>query len=321
MQAEALAPKGPAPSMKLQVTHHTHYDYATAVETAQHMVCLQPQKSACQDISQHRLLIEPAPHQLNEERDVFGNMRTFFSYQTPHTSLDVTAVSQLETQAPKLVPADAGLMSWNAVQSQFKYKAHQPFDEAVEFVFPSPFVERHEDFAQYACPSFPLEAPLLKCLRDLSHRIHQDFEYASQSTEINTPAREALTMRKGVCQDFAHIMLACLRTLGLPARYVSGYLVTRPPPGQDKLVGSDASHAWVSVYLPDLPGEPSGRWYDLDPTNDHDGWGTPAEDYVRLAVGRDYGDISPIRGVIHGGANHSLQVGVTVEPWQSEALA
>jgi len=304
--------------MKLQVTHHTHYDYAPAVETAQHMLCLQPQTAPCQTLSQQKLIIEPPPLQSNQERDVFGNIRTYFSFQSPHTALDVTAISQLETQAPNSVPADAGLVSWNVVQKQFKYNANQPFDEAVEFVFPSPFVERHEDFAQYARPSFPIDAPLIKCVRDLMHRIHKDFEYASQSTEINTPAREALAMRKGVCQDFAHIMLACLRTMGLPSRYVSGYLVTHPPPGQEKLLGSDASHAWVSVYVPDLPGEPSERWYDLDPTNDHDGWGTPAEDYVRLAIGRDYADISPIRGVIHGGANHTQHVGVTVGPWTTE---
>jgi transglutaminase-like putative cysteine protease len=162
----------------------------------------------------------------------------------------------------------------------------------------------------------------LAAARDLMARIHADFTYESQSTEVNTPALEALAQRKGVCQDFAHIMIACLRAMGLAARYVSGYLLTQPPPGQPRLVGSDASHAWVAVYLPDLPGADAGHgWYDLDPTNNRDGWETPGEDYVTLATGRDFSDISPIRGVIHGGSQHTLAVAVTVEPMLQDALA
>jgi transglutaminase-like putative cysteine protease len=168
----------------------------------------------------------------------------------------------------------------------------------------------------YARPSFTPGTPLLLGARDLMRRIHRDFTYASQSTEINTPALEALAQRRGVCQDFAHIMLACLRAQGVAARYVSGYLLTQPAEGQPRLVGSDASHAWVSVYLPDLPdGEGYTRWWDFDPTNDRDGCGTPGEDYVTLAVGRDFADVSPLRGVIRGGTNHTLTVGVTVEPF------
>ena len=151
--------------------------------------------------------------------------------------------------------------------------------------------------------------------QDLMSRIHAEFVYESQSTHVNTPALEALAQRKGVCQDFAHIMLACLRAMGLAARYVSGYLLTEPPPGQPRLTGSDASHAWVSVYIPDLPED--SPWCDFDPTNDRWGWGSPGEDYVTLAIGRDYADVSPIRGVIHGGAHHTLTVGVTVQPVES----
>ena len=143
-------------------------------------------------------------------------------------------------------------------------------------------------------------------------RIHTDFIYESQSTHINTPALEALAQRKGVCQDFAHIMIACLRSMGLAARYVSGYLLTEAAPGSVKLRGSDASHAWVAVYAPDLPA--GQRWCDFDPTNDRAGWHSPGEDYVTLATGRDFSDVSPLRGVIHGGASHTLTVGVTVEP-------
>ena len=144
-------------------------------------------------------------------------------------------------------------------------------------------------------------------------RIHADFEYETTATDVNTPALEALALRKGVCQDLAHVMLGTLRSLGLPARYVSGYLLTEPPPGQARLVGSDASHAWVSVYLPEA-GPQGGAWVDFDPTNDR----TPGEDYVTLAIGRDYSDVSPMRGVIHGGTNHRLRVAVTVAPVEAE---
>jgi len=153
--------------------------------------------------------------------------------------------------------------------------------------------------------------------RELMERIYRDFAYESLSTEISTPALDVLQERRGVCQDFAHVLLACLRSLGLAARYVSGYLLTEPPPGQPRLTGADASHAWVSVYLPDLGGArglPHGGWLDLDPTNNRAGLGTPGSDYVRLAVGRDFADVSPLRGVLQGGANHTLTVRVTVAP-------
>ena len=167
---------------------------------------------------------------------------------------------------------------------------------------------RHDAFVAYARPSFSADRPLMEAAWDLMERIHEDFEYESQATEVNTPALESLAQRRGVCQDFAHIMIACLRGMGLPARYVSGYLLTEPPPGQPRLVGSDASHAWVAVWSPGRDG--GGTWHDLDPTNNR----ARGEDYVTLAVGRDYSDVSPVRGVIHGGERHTLNVGVTVEP-------
>ena len=237
-------------------------------------------------------------------------MRQFFSLQSPHQQLTVVAHSVVATQN---APAPASTVTWEAVRERFRYSATGHYDPAAEFVFPSPYVLRHPDFAAYARASFEADKPLVACARDLMHRIHSEFTYESQSTQINTPALEALVQRKGVCQDFAHIMVAALRALGLPARYVSGYLLTQPEPGQLRLVGSDASHAWVSVYVSDWP--EGQRWLDLDPTNDRDGWGSPGEDYVTLAVGRDYADVSPIRGVIHGGAHHTLSVGVTVEPF------
>lgn len=302
--------------MKLRVTHETRYDYTPAVETAQHMTCLYPVDTPCQTVLGHRLDISPAPAQRSDARDVYGNHRCFFSLQAPHDTLRVTATSEVLTQPP---PMAVSRVAWEAVRERFRYQAGAAWDPAAEFVFASSHVPRHDDFAAYGRPSFHPGMPLLAAARDLMTRIHADFTYASQSTEVSTPALEALAQRRGVCQDFAHIMIACLRTMGLAARYVSGYLLTEPPPGQPRLVGGDASHAWVSVYLPDLPGASEGRgWHDLDPTNNRDGWGSPGEDYVTVATGRDYSDISPIRGVIHGGARHTLSVAVTVEPVEPE---
>ncbi len=173
-------------------------------------------------------------------------------------------------------------------------------------------VPLHPEFVAYAAPSFTPGTRLPAAAIDLMQRIYRDFVYESQSTQINTPALQALAQRKGVCQDFAHILIACLRSMGVAARYVSGYLLTQSVPGTVKLRGSDASHAWVSVYVPDLPaGE---RWCDLDPTNNRSGLHAPGEDFVTLATGRDFFDVSPIRGIIHGGASHNLSVGVTVLP-------
>ncbi|MFT3720244.1 transglutaminase family protein [Pseudorhodoferax sp.] len=291
--------------MKLQVTHETRYHYTPAVETAQHIAHLQPCDTPYQVLLQHRLDITPTPDELRTGRDVFGNIRTFFALQSSHDELCVVADSLVETRTP-LRPASA--LPWEQVRDRFRYRAGGEFDPAAQFLFHSPYVPRHADFLDYARPSFGAGVPLLEAAEDLMRRIHRDFEYAADSTEVSTPAVEALALRKGVCQDFAHIMVACLRMLGLPARYVSGYLLTQPPPGQPRLIGADASHAWASVYVPGGPDHDG--WYDFDPTNDR----APGEDYVTLAVGRDFSDVSPMRGVIHGGASHHLRVGVTVQP-------
>ena len=295
--------------MKLRITHRTCYDYSPAVETAQHMAYLQPVSNSYQRLLSHTLLINPVPAQMMQTLDVFGNPRCFFSLQTPHSVLEVVAHSVVSTQS-RAVPLSR--VSWEQAREQFRYRSGEPFDAATEFVFASPFCPKAPEFAAYARPSFVPGISVLAATHDLMQRIHDDFVYESQSTHINTPALEALAQRKGVCQDFAHIMIACMRSVGLAARYVSGYLLTEPAPGTVKLRGSDASHAWVAVYAPDLP--PGQRWCDFDPTNNRAGWHSPGEDYVTLATGRDFSDVSPLRGVIHGGASHTLTVGVTVEP-------
>ena len=299
--------------MKLQTTHEPRYDYVPAVETAQHMAYLQPLSSPYQQLLEHTLSISPLPAQRSLALDVFGNCRCFFSLQSPHSTLQVVSHSVVATQT-RALPESA--ITWESTRELMRYVAGAGFDAASEFVFASPFVPRHPDFAAYARPSFAPGTPLLAAAQHLMQRIYTDFTYESQSTQVNTPALQALAQRKGVCQDFAHIMIACLRAVGVPARYVSGYLLTQPAPGTERLIGSDASHAWVSVYVPDLP--PGARWCDLDPTNNRAGWHGPGEDYVTLAQGRDFADVSPIRGVIHGGASHTLYVGVTVAPVTDE---
>jgi transglutaminase-like putative cysteine protease len=302
--------------MNLRITHETRYDYSPVVEVAQHLCHLQPLQSDAQKLLTHSLHISPEPDAQSLSADVYGNAVSYFSLQTAHTQLVVTAQSTVATRPP-LMPASR--ITCGQVRERFRYKAGAAYDPAAEFLFASPFVPRHADFAAYARASLLPDRPLHLAARDLMHRIYTDFTYESQSTEINTPALAALAQRKGVCQDFAHIMIACLRSFGVPARYVSGYLLTQPPPGVEPLRGSDASHAWVAVYLPDLTDVPdqthNGRWFDYDPTNNREGWGSPGEDYVSLAVGRDFGDVSPLRGIIHGGTNHVLTVGVTVEAW------
>jgi transglutaminase-like putative cysteine protease len=303
--------------MLLHITHTTTYHYTPQVNTAQHMAHLLPRNLVSQTVKQAELSISPTPAARSEHVDVYGNQRTFFSLPNAHTELCITATSWVETHSTD-TPSDVKKTpAWEKVRDHFLYHAGAAWDAANEFVFASPYVPIDAAFADYARPTFSPNKPVLQTACELMSRIHQEFTYASESTDINTPALEALQQRQGVCQDFAHILLGCLRTQGLAARYVSGYLLTEPPEGQPRLIGSDASHAWVSVYVPDVQDDTlctHGQWFDLDPTNNRWGLNSPSVDYVTLALGRDFGDVSPVRGVIHGGASHTLEVGVTVMP-------
>ncbi len=300
--------------MQLRITHETRYAYTPSVQTAQHMAHLRPLETCSQELLEHQLQVQPAPDQRTDTRDIHGNSRTFFSLQSLHDRLVVTARSVVATRGTHWPVADA---PWEQVQALYRYQAGCRWEPSAEFVFASPLAPRHPDFLDYARTSFPPGAPLLEAVADLTHRLHRDMRYDPRATEVNTPAVDALRQRKGVCQDFAHIGIACLRALGLPARYVSGYLLTHPPPGRLRLIGADASHAWFAVLLPALPGtdiEPI--WCDFDPTNDR----RAGDDYVTLAIGRDYADVTPLRGVLRGGARHTLKVAVTVEPCNEPAL-
>lgn len=306
--------------MKLRIVHETRYHYTPTVETAQHVAHLQPPTTPCQSCRHHLLRMVPEATKLSHHMDAFGNHTHYWSLPTPHNTLQVTAESEIETfpienQRLKELAQQALDLSWENAVLAYRYGADIPSDEATEFSYASHHAPADKAFAVYAQISFTPGRNLIEATRDLMQRIHTDFKYESFSTDISTPARQVLENKTGVCQDFAHVMLACLRSLGLAARYVSGYLLTEPPPGQDRLIGSDASHAWVSLRIPRIKSvDGTESWYDLDPTNNRDGWCSPGIDYVRLAVGRDFADVSPLRGVLQGGTHHTLSVSVTVAP-------
>ncbi len=293
--------------MLLNVRHETLYRYTPAVENAQHAVHLRPKNGPGQTVLQHALSISPQPAQQREGLDVYGNSKLFFSLQSPHDELRVIADSVVQTHEQAPPAAD---LAWERVRDVFRYRAGADYNSAWEFAFASPHVPRHEAFADFAKPSFTPGRPLLAAAHHLMSRIHSTMTYDGDSTDVDTPALVALQQGKGVCQDFAHIMVASCRAMGLPARYVSGYMLTQPPPGQPRLIGCDASHAWASVYCPSQTTKEGGQWFDFDPTNNR----APGEDYVTLATGRDFLDVSPLRGVIRGGAQHTLDVAVTVTP-------
>ena len=297
--------------MQLTVQHDTVYDYGTAVEIAHHTAHLQPREASCQRVLGFELQITPPPEHLSQGQDAFGNHQAWWSLAAPHAALQVKARSLVHTQAPHPLHSQ---QAWEAVREHFRYRSGQPGDAQTCFVFGSHHAPLNEAFAAYARSCFGPGRALQEAATALMRQIHRDFTYASQSTDVHTPALQALQSKRGVCQDFAHILIACLRSLGLAARYVSGYLLTQPPEGQPRLVGADASHAWASVYLPELASSPCGGWLDLDPTNDRCGFGAPGEDYVVVAWGRDFADVSPLRGVLQGGQSHTLKVGVSVEP-------
>jgi transglutaminase-like putative cysteine protease len=293
--------------MLLQLTHETRYKYTPAVDNADHVLHLSPPSNAGQTVLDHRLDINPFPTHVREMHDVYGNRCSFFSLQDSHDELAVTAHSTVRTHTP--LEVGKSQLPWERVREMFRYRASAPYNTAWEFLFASPYVPRDPAFADFASLSFLSDVPLVKAAADLTARIHQAMTYDGESTDVNTPALTALRQGKGVCQDFAHIMVACCRAMGLPARYVSGYMLTQPALGQPRLIGCDASHAWASVYCPGDNNQ-AGQWFDFDPTNNR----APGDDYVTLATGRDFLDVSPLRGVIRGGAQHALRVAVTVTP-------
>jgi transglutaminase-like putative cysteine protease len=296
--------------LTLEVTHETRYDYAAPVSLAHHLAHLQPLQDGHQSLLAFDLVVSPMPNQMHDGVDSQGNALRHFSLTQTHRQLCVQSTSRV-----RVAPRFEGLQpqaspAWDALAAGLRYAAHAPFEPAMEYALPSPFVPRLMALRDYALASFSPGRPVAAAAMDLMQRVHADFAYVSQSTRIDTPLVQVWSQKKGVCQDFAHLMAGALRMLGLPARYVSGYLLTHMPQNAAKasaaMVGADASHAWVQLWCPHTPGVPQS-WLDLDPTNNL----VPNTSHVRLAVGRDFGDVTPLRGVIRGGGGqHQLSVAV-----------
>lgn len=289
--------------MKYQITHKTAYGYSSPASLSQNELFLTPKNTASQEVLESELIIEPKPQYLHSREDYFGNLVHIFMVQHPHDELAVTIRSMVEAREPVL-PVPDETMPWEEVVTRLREK-RTPYElEASQYCFASPLVPLLEEAVEYGSTSFKPNTPVLKGAMELMSRIYTEFSYDKAASNVDTPTEQVLINRKGVCQDFAHVAISCLRGLGLPARYVSGYLETIPPSGKPRLVGADASHAWFAVYVPDF------GWVDLDPTNNK-----PASDqYITVAWGRDYGDVAPVKGVVMGGGIHDLSVMVDVAP-------
>lgn len=289
--------------MKFRVRHVTAYAYANLVDLGGHIIHMQPRPLKHQRVLSSTLSATPNPTRRSHRTDHFGNPVTWLFLDLPHPTFEVVTEAVVDVSFPRPPPPEETL-PWEQVAAI----AHQGGPDgwqAAEFVFPSPRVPATPPAGLYAAPSFTPGRPILACLLELTHRIRTEFTFRSGVTNLSTPITTVLEKRHGVCQDFTHLMIASLRALGIPARYVSGYIRTKPPPGQKKRLGSDQSHAWVSAWM-----GPEHGWIDLDPTNDL----VVHEEHVVLAWGRDYSDISPLYGIILGGGRHTLKVGVDLEP-------
>ncbi len=289
--------------MNYRITHRTLYDYAAPVTVSHHVARLEPLGTATQVRNEYALEILPVPALRKARRDYFGNKLCFFSIQEVHQRLEIVTTSRVTVNpGPALAPEHSP--AWEEVGRLFRDPVSPEVVEPYEFIFDSPQVRASFALADYAKESFSKGAPLLAGARELTRRIFTDFKFDSKATTVATPLEEVWEKRRGVCQDFAHLGIACLRSLGLPARYVSGYLRTRPPEGRTRLVGADASHAWFAVFCPGI------GWVDFDPTNNVQ----PAAEHITVAYGRDYGDVSPVAGILTGGGRHDVKVSVDVEP-------
>ena len=295
--------------MRLHVVHETRYRYSNPVLLSQQLLHLTPRVLPWQTVHSHRIGVEPAAGEFDEREDFYGNRTVHMLLAAPHEELVVHAESEVEVAAREKAVLAAPATQWEAVRERLHSLEEPPLLEPSAFLYESPHIETWKEITDYAAKSFPRGRAMLEAALDLGRRIHKDFTFDKKATSVATPLRQVLKQRRGVCQDFAHLMIGCLRSLGLPARYVSGYILTLPPPGRPRRVGADASHAWVSVHC----GETAG-WVDIDPTNNC----LVDDEHVTLGWGRDFGDVTPMRGVILGGGEQTLEVRVTVTP-RSEA--
>ena len=296
--------------MRYRVRHTTTYAYSSAVAVCHNELHLRPRRCRHQTCVFHELLVFPEAPMMSQSVDYFGNPVTYFALQEPHQALTMTANSIVEVTPLETRPAAS--MAWEDVRDGLRRDRSPEGLGAVQFVFDSPYVTASPELLAYAAPSFTPRRPLLEAVWHLTERIHAEFTYDPGATAVNTPLSDVMRYRRGVCQDFAHLQIGCLRALGLAARYVSGYLATQPAM-PNPLVGAESSHAWLSVYCPG----PGPGWVAVDPTNRM--W--PSDRHITVAIGRDYGDVSPIKGVFLGGGDHTMEVVVDVMPipsWGSD---
>jgi transglutaminase-like putative cysteine protease len=295
--------------VKYQITHKTSYSYADLVPVCHNLVHLAPRTTSRQSCSDYRLRIDPAPAFRTFRDDYFGNRTEYFSIERAHRKLEIIAESTLEV-SPSIAHESRSSPPWEECvirrahcgESAGTHAAVEPIQR--QLTFPSPRVPLIPQLCEYAAISFPPNRPVLEALVDLSARIHGDFQFDPRATTVDTPLADVLRLRRGVCQDFAHLATGCVRAMGLTARYTSGYLRTTPPPGKPRLVGADVSHAWCAAWCGLL------GWIDFDPTNNR----LVDDSYVTIAWGRDYGDVCPIQGVFVGGGEHHMSVSVDVAP-------
>jgi transglutaminase-like putative cysteine protease len=284
-----------------RVTHRTAYRYAEEVSASFGQMHLLPRDTAGQTCQASRVVIDPVPEYLRERTDFFGNRAAFFAIHAGHTSLSVTTTSDVAVGQPETLGL-LGVQPWEQVRDSTAAGGDNGW-EPIDHLLDSTLVAASPALADYAEVSFTPGRPVLDALGELAMRIRADFEYEPGSTSVTTTVDEVLAARKGVCQDFAHLAIGCLRSLGLAARYVSGYLETQPPPGRERLQGADVSHAWAALWVP------GGGWVDVDPTNRQ----FVDDRYVTTAWGRDYADVPPLKGVIFTeGLEHELEVVVDV---------
>ncbi len=289
--------------MKYKINHTTKYEYEGSVPFCQNIVHLTPRNTPYQDCWQHRLHVHPHPATSHRRIDYFGNTTTTFSVDKGHRVLQIMAGSSVELK-PRQLPAVEKTEPWESIRDRLPHDLTPVGLANYQFAFPSHHIPFHDPLTDYARQSFSAGCPLLAAVKDLCRRIHTDFQYDAEATDVNTPIASVFEMRRGVCQDLSHVMLSGLRSLGLAARYVSGYVRTHPPDGKPRLTGADASHAWIAVYCG------SHGWIDVDPTNNV----FPETEHITLAWGHDYSDVCPVAGMFIGDGGHRITVSVDVAP-------
>jgi len=285
-----------------RVTHTTSYEYTGMVGRSYNEARLLPRECSHQKLISSRLEITPKETDFRLREDFFGNNIAYFAVTEPHGIFTITAVSEVEVLGQNGQLDFSGSASWEAVKEILLQDKHVDVLEARQYTLDSPYIKTSPELAAYALPSFTPGRPMFDAVHELMQRIFNDFTFDPEFTTLSTPVQTVLEHKRGVCQDFAHVAIGCIRSIGLAARYVSGYIETLPPPGQEKLVGSDASHAWFSVFLPNI------GWVDFDPTNNQ----IPGDQHIVVAWGRGYGDVTPLKGVVFGGDSHELEVSVDV---------